>query len=149
MKIITVVLCLLAISGCASLQAKFAAMGEKSSTYVYADVNKTEASEITKDMAEFLASQLPPAKTTIQYEPAKHPFSAMLADQLKEKGFGLTSTKGDAGQAVSLHYQVTPYYQGIIVRFQYQKKEISRFYERLEDGRVGPYSSYTVREAAK
>lgn len=141
MKISILLMCLMT-GGCATL-TNF--QNKVNSSYVGA-ISTADAGEVTKDMAQFLADQLPPAKTTIELEPIKSPLHDMLLEQLTGKGFGVVAQPEGA---IALRYAVTQLDAGVLVRMKFQGKEASRFYDRTNTGSLSFNNSFAIREAAK
>lgn len=150
MKTIVVVLCLFLLSGCAALQEKFATRGKpigQNATVILLGITPADSTAISQDMAEYLASQLPPAKTTIGMDVLKNPLHLKLSDALALRGFGVTTVNADG--AVWIRYYVTDLDRGLLVRLRYGNTVASRFYDRAHDGSLSLYSPFTVREARK
>jgi|SRR5687768_210081 len=143
MKISAVAACF-ALAGCAT----FPGLNMKSQniSYVAQEINPDEMEDVAIDMAEFLAMQLPAAKTTIELEQSKTVFHEMLHDELKDKGFAVTET-GQDQDAVPVRYVVTSLDNGVLLRVKYRGHVVSRFYSR-KDGQLFA-GGIAVREAEK
>jgi len=131
MKII-ILMCFFALSGCASLQAKFNSMATKGESYVAPDISQEDANIVAQDMAEYLSENFPAAKTTIDVGASKGPLQSTLVEQLTLEGFGVVEKKSD--NSILLRYKVSPLYKGVLVRMAYQGIEASRFYSRDSAG---------------
>lgn len=138
-RIAAVLMCLATVPGCAALK-------NLQSKNVGPQIAAPDVGPVTEDMAQFLAFQLPAAKTTLAIEPAETPLHQSLIGQLTGKGFGVSD---DDPQAVSLRYLVTPLDGGVLVRMQYKHTEASRYYPRASDGSLSFSNIYSVREADK
>lgn len=145
MKLILSVI-FLSIAGCAS----FPGFKEPSASYVAPEVNSFEAEDVARDMAGFLAEQMPAAKTTIALEPSKALLHEILSAELKQRGFGVID--GDAKpdeQAVAVRYFVTILDGGVLVRMMYRKHLAGRYYARLDGGKLSFSNRFSVREEAQ
>jgi hypothetical protein len=151
MKTLIVMMCLFLVSGCAALKEKMdAARNSQYGSYVAPDISTADADDLSKDIAQYLMSQFPAAKTTLELEPLKNPLHAKLVDQLAVRGFGIVESKPQSEpQGVQVLYLVTRFDRGLVVRMLYQNKVASRFYDRAIDGRLSLQNRFTVREAAK
>jgi hypothetical protein len=117
---------------------------EKTMNYVAPEINPDEAGRIAKDMAKFLAMQLPPAKTTLEIDSSGTSFHDILSTELVWRGFGVVENPEDG--AVKLRYFVTPLDTGIVVRMKYDQHVAGRFYQR---GTPLMGGAYVVRGADK
>ena len=129
---LAILICLVALSGCASLQEKFNSMATKGDSYVAPGISQEDANTVAVDMAEYLSENLPAAKTTIDVGSLKGPLQSVLVEQLTLKGFGVVEKKSD--NSILLRYKVSPLYKGVLVRMAYQGIEASRFYSRDSAG---------------
>lgn len=131
--------------------AQFEALRDKnqSSSYVAKEISAPDSEVIGEDMAKFMASQYPAAKTTIYVESSDALVHAVLVDELTKKGFGIMAVKPMQGAAVQLQYFVTRVGNGILVRMKYSDRVSSRYYGRLADGRLSTTGKIAVREAVK
>lgn len=141
MKTIMVAI-LLSIAGCAS----FPEFNKPSSSYVAPEINSFEAEDVARDMAGFLAEQMPAAKTTIALEPSKALLHEILSNELKERGFGVTGGVKPDQQVVSVRYFVTVLDGGVLVRMKYSKHLAGRYYARLNGGKLSFTNRFAVRE---
>ncbi len=152
MKIIALAICLFMLSGCAALRDRIASMNnpnpkEGSATFILRGIAESDSTQISQDIAQFLANQYPAAKTTIELDAVKSVLHAKLREQLTRRGFGVTEGIMDSG--VHVRYSVTPLESGLLVRMRYHKKYASRYYARDIDSRLSLQSRFTLREAAK
>lgn len=144
MKKIAFAVCISFTSGCASLPQIFKHSYARSN-YVAPEVNHVEAGKIARDMAKFLAAQLPPARTTIEIDPAGTSFHDILFTELVWRGFGVVEHPED--DSVRLRYFVTTLDTGIVVRMRYNDQVAGRFYNRSRGQLFA--NVYVVREAGK
>lgn len=147
MRKMMIALCVSSMFGCAHLEAL--KQKQQGFSYVSKEISVSDSEIVGEDMAAFLSSQLPAAKTTLYIELLNSVVSAVLVNELTEKGFGILETKPAEGSAVELRYFVTPLDNGILVRMRYQDKISSRYYGRQADGKLFSSSKIAVREAAK
>lgn len=148
MRATIIALCVSSMFGC----AHFESMKQKPQqgiSYVYQEISEDDSETVGEDMAKFLSSQLPAAKTTLYVEPSNTYVRAVLVDELAEKGFGILEMKPEQGPAIPLQYFITPLDNGVLVRMRYQDKITSRYYGRQSDGSLFPSSKVAVREAAQ
>lgn len=144
MKKLILALCVSSMFGCAQLEAL---KQSQAISYVSKEISVYDSETIGEDMARFLASQLPAAKTTLYIEPTNTLVRQVLVGELTDMGFGIVEMK--QGSAVALQYFVTPLDNGVLVRMRYNDMISSRYYSRQTDGSLFPSSKVAVREAAK
>jgi uncharacterized protein YceK len=148
MKTLTIIL-MLSLSGCAALQSKLEAIAAKSTpgSYVAPEISKSDADEVAMDMAQFLAVQLPPAKTTIDLQLSANKLHLKLIDQLMVRGFGIVQSKAQSEHqgAVPLRYTVTTFDKGVLVELRYGGHVASRYLPRGNDGHLSLHNKYAVR----
>lgn len=148
MKALIIIL-MLALSGCAALQSKLDAIAAKSTpgSYVAPEISKSDANEVAMDMAQFLAAQLPPAKTTLDLQLSSNKLHLKLVDQLMVRGFGIVQSKGQPEQqgALPLRYSVTTFDKGVLVELRYGGHVASRYLPRGNDGHLSLHNKYAVR----
>lgn len=144
MKKVALMVCLSFTSGCATFPQVFKQASIRSN-YVAPEISHAEAEKIAKDMARFLAMQLPPAKTTLELDHSGSPFHDTLFTELVWRGFGVVENPED--EAVRLGYFVTSLDKGILVRMKYGQHVAGRFYNR-NAGQIFA-NAYAVREAVK
>lgn len=151
MKKIALIMCMLSLSGCAALQAKMDAIAARSTlgSYVAPEISKSDADEIAMDMAQFLAAQLPAAKTTLDLQLTKNKFHLKLIDQLTVRGFGIVQSKAQPEQeqqgTVPVRYAVTLFDKGVLVELRYGGLVASRYLPRANDGHLSLHNKYAVR----
>lgn len=138
----------LSMTSCAHIEALLVEKSP-SASYVAKEISEPDSEVIGKDMAKFLASQLPAAKTTIYIEPSDSVVHSVLVDDLVEMGFGILEIRPTQGPAVALQYSVTPLGNGVLVRMRYSDRVSSRYYGRLADGSLSTSGKISVREAVK
>lgn len=141
-------LCVSSMLGCAHFD-ELNQKPQQSNSYVFYEISEDDSETLGEDMAKFLASELPAAKTTLYIEPSNTYVSAVLVDELASKGFGILEMKPDQGSAIPLQYFVTPLDNGVLVRMRYQDKTSSWFYGRQSNGSLIPAGKVAVREATK
>lgn len=150
MKTLTFIL-MLSLSGCAALQSKLDAIAAKSTpgAYVAPEISISDADEVAMDVAQFLAAQLPPAKTTIDLQLASNKLHMKLIDQLMVRGFGIVQSKAQSEHqgAVPLRYSVTMFDKGVLVELRYVGLVASRYLPRANDGHLSLHNKYAVRGA--
>jgi uncharacterized lipoprotein YajG len=147
-KAVALVICLFLVSGCASLRDRIASMHDtqgKDATFILKGISDSDSTEISQDIAQYMANQYPAAKTTIELDVVNNLLHKKLQEQLTRRGFGI----GASPEAVQLRYYVTALDTGLLVRMRYQYKVASRYYPRATDGRLSMQSRFTVREATK
>lgn len=133
------------MTGCATLTH----VTSQQSNYI-GMVSHADAEMVTKDMAGFLAEQLPPAKTTFSLDPMEDYFHYTLLENLGEQGFGVVvHAPEEEHEAIALRYAVSPVESGVVVRMKFQGKEVSGFYGRASNGGLSFNNIYAVREAIK
>lgn len=151
MKPLIIVL-MLSLSGCAAIQERMAQLESRKpgSSFVDKEISASDVKEISQDMAEFLAKQLPPAKTTLEIQVAGDRFYPLFREQLSRRGFGVVEIKpGMEKRGVFVGYRITPFQQGVLVRMNVDGQAASRYYDRGPDGHLTLQSNFTLREAAK
>lgn len=130
-----------ALASCATLE-NFKQV-DSSGHYVSPEIGQ-ESETIAKDMASFLAAQIPPAKTILSLEPSKTEFHGALVGELTRKGFGVAEGGPLAG-SVEVDYSLSLVGSGVVGRMSYQGKEASRFY--VWTGKeLAPGGRYALRE---
>ena len=148
MKTLIIIL-MLSLSGCATVQSKLEAIAAKSTpgSYVAPEISKSDADEVAMDMAQFLAAQLPPAKTTIDLQLSANKLHLKLIDQLMVRGFGIVQSKAQPEHqgAVPLRYTVTTFDKGVLVELRYGGHVASRYLPRGNDGHLSLHNKYAVR----
>jgi uncharacterized protein YceK len=152
MKPILIVLIMLSLSGCAAIQERIAQAEARKpgSSFVGQEISHSDAKELAQDMAAFLEKQLPAAKTILEIQASGKDFYPLFREQLTRRGFGVIEVKpGMEKRGIFLRYRITQFYQGILVRMEYDGKAPSRYYDRGQDGHLTLQSSYTLREASK
>lgn len=152
MKTLSIILMLLFLPGCAAIKDRLAEIEARkpNSSFVGQEITASDAQELAQDMAEFLARQLPAAKTTLEIQAKGDVFYPLLREQLTRRGFGVIEVKpGMERRGVFLRYRITEFYRGILVRMEYDGNAPSRYYDRGEDGHLTLQSNYTLREAAR
>lgn len=161
MKSLSLMLILLSITGCASFKAKLAEFESRRlngansanspiSSFIGQEITEADAKELAQDMAAFLGKQLPPAKTTLEIQPAGNVFYPLFREQLTMRGFGVVEIRpGMEKRGVFLRYRITQLHPGILVRMDFDGKAPSRYYDRGPDSHLTLQSSYTLREASK
>src|SRR5687768_1800343 len=102
MKNIILMMCVLLASGCTLLPQ----LKGSNASYVASEINTRETEEVGVDMAKFLASQLPAAKTTLALEPSRTLFQERFMGALAELGFGIATTKQSEQVTVPVSYFV-------------------------------------------
>ena len=152
MKNIILVLMVLSFSGCAAIQERMAQSEARkpNSSFVAQEISVSDAKDLAQDMAAFLETQLPAAKTTLEIQASGKDFYPLFREQLTKRGFGVIEVKpGMEKRGIFLRYRITQFYQGVLVRMEYDGKAPSRYYDRGTDGHLTLQSSYTLREASK
>lgn len=144
MKKVALMVCLSLTSGCATFPQVFKQTSARSN-YVAPEVNRDESEKIARDMARFLAGQLPPAKITLEIDPSGTSFHDILFNELVWRGFGVVE-HADA-DAIQLRYFVTILDTGIVVRMKYNQQVAGRFYNRKAGQLLA--NAYVVREVTK
>lgn len=150
MKTIALVLCLVMLSGCTALKERLAARHANTNpnaSFVDPSISNGDVDTIAMDMAQFLGTRLPPAKTTVVVESFRNAFYARFREQLTVRGFGFVEGSQHSTDAVLLRYRVTPLDLGFLVRMEYNGLVASRFYRRANDGNLALNSKYSIREA--
>ena len=151
MNKILLIVGLLSLSGCASLQAKLDAIAARSTpgSYVAPEITKSDADEIAMDVAQFLAAQLPAAKTTLDLQLTTNKLHMKLIDQLMVRGFGIVQSKLQPEQqgTVPLRYTITTFDKGVLVELRYAGLVASRYLPRGNDGHLSLHNKYAVRGA--
>jgi uncharacterized protein YceK len=152
MNKIILIIGLLSLSGCASLQDKLNAIAARSTpgSYVAPEITQSDADEVAMDMAQFLSVQLPPAKTTLDLQLSSNKLHMKLIDQLMVRGFGIVQSKSlpeHQEGAVPLRYTVTPFDKGVLVELRYAGLVASRYLPRGNDGHLSLHNKYAVRGA--
>lgn len=138
--------CIIA-SGCATTRPTM--------SYVAPQLTAADADVISADVVDYLARELPPAKTVLTLDPPPQDMiGPALIEQLPKKGFGMgfvdpNDNATEHPERTLLRYVVVPFDSGFAVRLQYQGKEASRFYNRTTDGGLIAASRFTLREAVK
>ena len=149
MKKIALIMCMLSLSGCAALQSKLDAIAARSTpgSYVAPEISKSDADEIAMDMAQFLAAQLPAAKTTLDLQLTTNKLHMKLIDQLMVRGFGIVQSKAQPEQQgiVPVRYAVTLFDKGVLVELRYGGLVASRYLPRGNDGHLSLHNKYAVR----
>jgi hypothetical protein len=137
----------LSLTSCAHIEALRAK--NTSASYVVQEMSESDSEIIGEDMAKFLASQFPAAKTAIYVEPSDTLVHEVLMEELTEMGFGILPLKPEPGAYVTLQYFVTPLDNGMLVRMRYSDRVSSRYYGRKSDGSLYASGKIAVREALK
>lgn len=149
MNKILLIIGLLSLSGCTALQSKLDAIAAKSTpgSYVAPEISKSDANEVAMDMAQFLAAQLPAAKTTLDLQLTTNKLHMKLIDQLMVRGFGIVQSKSQPEQqgTVPLRYTVTTFDKGVLVELRYAGLVASRYLPRANDGHLSLHNKYAVR----
>ncbi len=148
MKTILALIFLSMLSGCAAIKEHFAGKPKAmhpNATVIKLGIAESDSAAISNDMAQFLASQLPPAKTTLAVDRFKNPFHLKLRYALALRGFGIVNAEVPV-PAVWVRYYVTDMRGGYLVRLRYDNKIASRFYSRSADGSLSRFSRFTVSE---
>lgn len=149
MKTLILIMCAVSLSGCAALQAKMDAIAAKSTpgAYVSPEISVSDANEVAMDVAQFLAAQLPPAKTTIDLQLTTNKLHMKLIDQLMVRGFGIVQSRAQPERqgAMPLRYTVTTFDKGVLVELRYGGLVASRYLPRANDGRLSLHNKYAVR----
>lgn len=147
MKELALIACLL-LSGCETLSGLAARVStEPAGSYAVPELSDEEAGKIARNMVGLLANQFPYAKTTIRLDPVKSGFHDALVHALAQQGFGVVQNQRVA-DAVLVHYAVTTFDAGVVVRMRFQGKEATRFCSRTATG-LNCNTAYAMREAIK
>lgn len=147
-----IIIMILSLSGCAAIQERIAQAeaNKPNASFVGQEISSTDAKELAQDMAEFLAKQFPAAKTTLDIQAAGNTFYPLFREQLTRRGFGVVEVKpGMEKHGLFVRYRITQFYQGVLVRMEFDGKAPSRYYDRGQDGHLTLQSSYTLREASR
>lgn len=142
-KQLAIVACMV-LAGCETL-AGFRAPVPGS--YAAPEITRVDSLTVARDMAGFLASQFPYAKTTLALEPIKTEFNQVFVGQLARHGFGVFEGRHLPG-SVEVHYAVSTLDEGIVARMRFQGKEASRFYATTNEG-LEFGGRYSLRGAIK
>jgi hypothetical protein len=138
----------MSLTSCAHIEA-LRTKNTVPASYVAKEISEVDSETIGEDMAKFLASQFPAAKTTIYVESSDSLVQEVLMEELTEKGFGILPVKPTQGPAVSFQYFVTNLGNGVLVRMRYAETISSRYYGRQSDGSLYASGKIAVREDAK
>ena len=147
MKKVAMMVCLSFTSGCASFPQVSQVFNRPAarSNYIAPEISLGDTGRIARDMAKFLAVQLPPAKTTIELDPSGESFHDILSTELIWRGFGVVEHPEE--DAVRVRYFVTSLDTGIVVRMKYNEQVAGRFYSR-KAGQLFA-NTYVVRGVTK
>lgn len=138
----------LSLTSCAHIEA-LRTKNVVLASYVANEISEADSETIGEDMAKFLASQFPAAKTTIYIEPSDSVVQEVLVEELTERGFGILPVKPTQGPALSFQYFVTNLGNGILVRMRYADTISSRYYARKSDMSLYQPGKIAVQEVAK
>lgn len=115
-------------------------------------IASTDANYVGGEIAAYVASQLPPASSTVwvQVPPAPpkagpSPLAAAVGAELRELGFAVA--EGDAGSsgAHRVRYDAVPLDDGVLLQVALDGELAARWYARDPAGALAPASAYTVR----
>src|SRR5687768_3824559 len=150
MKLSAIAMCLPMITGCSVLSQLQARQQQPViASYVTQQITIEDGEAVAADMAAFLASQLPPAHTTLELEPSDSLFHEGLIVELTTKGFGVIQHPAEPDQAaVPLRYFVTTLDGGLLVRMKYSHKMAGRYYPQTPTG-LSFGNAFAVREATQ
>lgn len=144
-QLMATIAAMLVLSGCAT--------SRPSMSYVEPTVSSNDALTMSREAVAYLASALPPARTTLVLDPpaAKDhdALTAAMLPALRAQGYGVALVDPKTGQApgqgVPLRYIASPMDRGFLMRLQYQGIEASRYYPRGSNGLLLPGAPFTVR----
>ena len=129
----------LVLAGCATVSP--------TSSFVQSSA-PTDNSMIASNVADFLRTELPPAKTTLVIEPSATGDQALLAqlgETLRRDGFAIAAP-GSGAVAQPLRLLVTPLYTGFVVRIDYGSSEAGTYFGRDTSGQLQASSPFVRRE---
>ena len=108
----------------------------------------TDNAVIASNVADFLRTELPPAKTTLVIASAATGDQALLAqlgETLRRDGFAIAEP-GSGAVAQPLRLLVTPLYTGFVVRIDYGSSEAGTYFGRDTSGQLQASSPFVRRE---
>ena len=141
---------------CVSLAA---CAGSPAGSYVAPSTAPADAQTLAAGIADFMASSLPAASTTLALEPpapeqSGNALTPVLANALRRRGFATVDADGDAVPpgARRVRYRVTPMDGGDLVRLTIDGGTIqgNRFFARNRAGYLqagGPFTVLGVEQA--
>ena len=116
-------------------------------------VSERDAMQLTVQIADLAAQQLPPGQTVRLALPPASATGQLVATHLKEalQGRGLTVTEGDAPakDAHALRYLITRYGEGLLLRVRIDTAEASTVLSRGRDGALIAGAPLAIRKAAQ
>ena len=143
--VILVVASVLILGGCAGMLRK---------PYISKGISESDAAVVAIEMAAYISSRHPPARTAVALELPKFarwrdPVAPVLAESLRRGGFGVMET--DSGVAVPAYakrvsYAVTAWPDGVSVSIDVDGVVASRWYVRSPSGGLLAQSPFAVRE---
>jgi hypothetical protein len=147
MRILLLVVLTLASAGCAMYSPR---------AYVARGVSAADADQLAGSISSYLADTLPAAETMISLDVprgafVRDPLAKVLADDLRQAGFGVLIASGEGAAPSSAHplsYSIGAWPDGVSVRLQLDSLVISRWYVRMSSGALAPASAFSVREAS-
>lgn len=107
-------------------------------------INTNDANIIAKDIANFISSELPPAKNTlIVYKSNKEDLVFLpLVDLLKNQGFGVTTPPTTAiGSTVK--YYITDFQGGILLRINLNNFKSGSMYYTYQGKKLVPATGFS------
>ncbi len=119
-------------------------------SYVDSDVTATNSERLAADAVDYLATPLPPARTTLVMQPPRgdDPLTPILLEKLRTRGYGVVigADAAQGEQGTPIRYLASPLGTGVVLRLEYHGTVASRFYARGQDGNLTPGSPFSVRE---
>lgn len=137
------------LTGCATIPTN-------QMSYVSGSVQSNpDTASLCRDVADFLATKLPPAKTTLLLEPvpamsASNSVTPALQTALRQVGFGVAelspypSTTTPAPSGIHLRYLVTPLDHGVSVRLYFDGLSAAKYYPRTKSGKLGTGTAFMI-----
>lgn len=116
-----------------------------------------DADVLARDMADFVAGQIPADSGTVFLEPtpsaqASNPLTPAFVAALRDRGFAVADTADAGGPgAHRIRYLLTPIDDGDLLRVTIDggSAEASRFFVRNSAGGLQPGGPFTVRQVAE
>lgn len=137
------------LSGCAALTNLTQRKPQAVSSYVDPTINEADATQVAKDMADFLAWRMPAAKTTLFIEPVPMVLHGLFLDELTRKGFGIIEVRPDPDlHVVAVRYLATVLDGGVIVRVRFNDMLAGLYYPKVS-GKLSISNTYAIREVSK
>lgn len=113
-------------------------------------VSPAAVAAVSKDMAEYVVTVLPPGKSTVWIRPAGHTkeiTGAALENALRERGFAVAPDGPTRPVGThELRYLIEPYGEGATARIILDGRLVSRWYGTDATGNVLPAGPFAVFE---